>query len=338
VNPSKADGAILIILLWMLMAMSIICLSFAKAVRVDANAVINTRLLASAYYLAQAGINQTVYKLIIFRLEGGNQSRRQDLELEPTDIERGKIVMKADIGEVEVDVSDEYGKINLNRANKDILLSLLLNLGVDEERADIISDSILDWRDLDEDHHLNGAESDYYLSLDTPYMAKNDRLATVEELLLIREMDSELFYGHTSRDETGKTSFTMGLNRCVTVYGSSSGINVNAAPYPVLLAVGFPPEMARRIIEERQENPFNDQQDFTARIPDVPGREMLKAPVVTRPPTRANYFSLVSTAKINDSKLKKTLFAVVRLDARLPLKHTVVYWNENYFMREQVWE
>lgn len=332
------NGAILVILLWTLMAMSIICISFAKGVRVEANAVLNTRLLTSAYYLAQAGINETIYKLIVYRLEGGNRLHNPDAELAPLDIELGRVLLETDIGDVVVNVTDEYGKININRANKDLLLSLLLSIGADEDMADIISDSILDWRDADEDHHLNGAESDYYLSLENPYKSKNKNLDTLEELLLIRGIDADLFYGHSARDEEGRSIFLSGLNQCFTVYGGSTGINVNSAPFPVLVAIGFPPDMARDIIRERESMPFQDQQDFTTRVPNAPGREMLKAPAITRPPTRSNYFSLISTAHINDTKLRKTIFAIVRLNASFPLKHTIVYWNENYFMQEQVWE
>lgn len=335
----RRNGSILVVLLWILMAMSVLCISFAKAVRVEANAAINNRMMASAYYLAQAGINETIYKLVTYRLEAprrfqGNQADK----LEPMDIDLGKVTLKTDIGDVEVDISDEYGKINVNRANKDLLVSLLLQLGADEERADIISDSILDWRDPDEDHHLNGAESDYYLSLDPPYKAKNARFDTVEELLLVRGVDADLFYGHSYQDETGRSGFVMGLNRCLTVYGGSTGINVNSAPYPVLLAVGFPPETARQVINERSQRPFKDQQDFNSRVANVPGREQLKAPVITRPPSRSNYFSLVATARLKNSRIKKTVFAIVRLNARYPLKHSIVYWNENYFMQDQKWD
>ena len=51
-RSNRASGSILIILLWMLLAMSILCISFAKSVRVEANAAANTRQLTSAYYLA----------------------------------------------------------------------------------------------------------------------------------------------------------------------------------------------------------------------------------------------------------------------------------------------
>ena len=70
------------------------------------------------------------------------------------------------------------------------------------------------------------------------------------------------------------------------------------------------------------------------RVPEAPGMEMLKAPIITRPPVQSSFFSLVSTAQLKNSQLRKTIFAVVRLNARLPQKHSIVYWNENYFMQE----
>ena len=329
------QGTILIALLWVLMAVSVLCISFAKVVRVEAMAVANSRQLASAYFLAQAGINETIYKLVVYRLESGQRFLMQaQQDLKPLDIDLGRVTLQTDIGQVEVLVSDEYGKININRAGKELLMALLLNLGVDEMQADIMSDSILDWRDPDEDSRLNGAESDYYLSLESPYMCKNKNLDTVEELLLIRGVTPELFYGHSHRDESGRIVSRVGLNQCVTVYGGSTGINVNSAPYPVLLAVGFPPEAARQIIAERSEKPFLNQQDFTSRVPGAPAAQEFRAPVITRPPSRSNYFSLVSTARLNESRLQKSIFAVIRLNARFPLKHTVVYWKENYFIQQ----
>lgn len=336
-RSDRPRGSILVILLWMLMAMSILCISFAKSVRVEANAAGNTRMLTSAYYLAQAGINETIYKLIVYRVEGGFRGQGQDpsaLELEPKDIDLGKVTLHTDIGDVNVEIADEDGKINVNRANKDLLLSLLLNLGLEEERADIVSDSILDWIDPDEDYHLNGAETDYYLGLENPYRSKNGSMDNIEELLLVRGVDAKLFYGHTFQDEAGTIQHVPGLNRCVTVYGTSAGININAAPFHVLMAVGFPPDMARDIIQQRSEKPFKDNQDFSMRVPEAPGMEMLKAPIITRPPVQSSFFSLVSTAQLKNSQLRKTIFAVVRLNARLPLKHSIVYWNENYFMQE----
>ena len=53
----------------------------------------------------------------------------------------------------------------------------------------------MDWRDKDNLHRLNGAEDDYYLSLPQPYKCKNGDFTSIEELLLVRGVTPEIFYG-----------------------------------------------------------------------------------------------------------------------------------------------
>ena len=79
--------------------------------------------------------------------------------------------------------------------------------------ADIIVDSILDWIDTDDLHRLNGAESDYYQSLPNPYKAKNGRLDTLEELLLIKGMSPDILFG---------TKEQKGLIHFVTIYSTTT--------------------------------------------------------------------------------------------------------------------
>ena len=137
----------------------------------------------------------------------------------------------------------------------------------------------------------------------------------MEELLLVKGIDADLFYGYTRRAADGRMVEVPGLNRCLTVFGTPAGINVNSAPFPVLVALGFPPEMADNIIKQREGRPFKDQQDFSTRVPEAPGMDKLKAPVITRSPIQSSFFSLVSTGMLKNSNVKRTIFAVVRLDA-----------------------
>ncbi len=331
----RRKGSVIVLLLWILVGLSIMAMSFTRMVRVEANTTSNSMQITKAYYLARAGINYTIYKLLVYRFENaytGNFNEMKDLK--PRDIDLGKVVMKTDYGNVTVKISDENGKINVNLADKETLYNLMLALGTSEEQADIISDSILDWRDPDNNYRPNGAESDYYLTLNPPYMAKNGKFNTVEELLLVRGITRDLFYGRVTTDENGKPVRVIGLNKCLTVYGNGRNINVNTAPPPVLLAIGFPPDIVRQIVEERKVKPFLSREDFTNRIPQAPGMQMLKSPIITRPPIRSAFYSLISTAKIKNSKIKKTIFTIIKYDAFSPIKVRTIYWNENYFIQE----
>ena len=70
--------------------------------------------------------------------------------------------------------------MNVNRLGRDGLDRLLQELGVEKTERDMIVDSIQDWRDANDEHRLNGAESDYYLGLSPPYRSKNADFDSVD--------------------------------------------------------------------------------------------------------------------------------------------------------------
>jgi type II secretory pathway component PulK len=61
--------------------------------------------------------------------------------------------------------------------------------------TDQIADAILDWLDPDDDQRENGAERDYYTSLDPPYAPRNGPLGSIEELLLVKGVTPALLFG-----------------------------------------------------------------------------------------------------------------------------------------------
>jgi general secretion pathway protein K len=91
-----------------------------------------------------------------------------------------------------IGITNEAGKVDINTTSELILRNLLLNLGLDLDKADIIVDSVMDWKDPDDLHRLHGAEDDYYISLPNPYKTKNANFETLEELLLVKGMTPEI--------------------------------------------------------------------------------------------------------------------------------------------------
>ena len=96
---------------------------------------------------------------------------------------------------------------------------------------DTVADSILDWRDANREHRLNGAEEDYYRGLDPPYSAKDGPLDVLEELLLVRGVTPQIFGGGKV---DGKT--LPGLRRLLSVH--TVEFNPGTAPKEVLEALG----------------------------------------------------------------------------------------------------
>src|SRR6266849_4318287 len=60
----KQQGVILILMLWVLVALSIIVFSMASEVRTETIATRNAKLMTQAYYNARAGIHETIVKLL----------------------------------------------------------------------------------------------------------------------------------------------------------------------------------------------------------------------------------------------------------------------------------
>lgn len=102
---------------------------------------------------------------------------------------------------------------------REMLLRLLTGpyFRLEEGAAEEIIDAIKDWIDADSETTGRGTES----------MVKNATLDCIEELLMIRGVTRELFYGSEK---------FYGLSRCLTVFGDGK-ININTAPKPVLRAL-----------------------------------------------------------------------------------------------------
>lgn len=167
-------------------------------------------------------------------------------------------------------ITDEEGRINLNyietrvqsggKSMRDVFRELLVATGVPEgEEPDVIVDSILDWIDRNDEHRLNGAESDWYehnyseMGFSYPYSCKNQPLDTIDELLMIRGMKPEILYGSDSiyaTESPEEEGQYQGILPYITVYGYHRKINEGSAA-PLLLSI-LDPENAEDRLNDRQ--------------------------------------------------------------------------------------
>jgi len=317
-------GVVLIALLWVFIALSAIALSFARESHVEVAAAHNAQSLEKAYYVARAGISDAVYQLVYERY--APQTQQTGFEDEPTPLELGRIDGKFGDGNYVVNIQDESGKIDLNRASEEQLRALMLAAEIPSGDADAITDSILDWIDSDLAHRTNGAEEDYYQTLNPPYSAKNGRIDTTEELLLIRGVTPEYFYGMPAKTDDGSIIYKYGLSRYLTVYSNRTQINVNFAPEAVLRSIpGMTPELANGIIERRRIKPFQNTREISDLAPGSIGTTTLQNLTVQT----SGIYTLNAAASIGDSKVRRVIRAVVSPDSSRQDFHKILYWNES---------
>jgi len=327
IRAAKGDdrGVILIALLWILVALSVIALSFSRESFVEVAVARNARDMGDAYYVARAGIAAAAYRLIEKRY-ATPPVRGVELPGPADPIELGELQGDFGGGSFKVEIQDESGKISLNVVNEDYLRALVELVGIVKPDSDVIVDSVMDWRDVDTAHRLNGAEDAYYQALPRPYKAKNGRMESVEELLLVRGVTRDYFYGHREKGADGSPVGRYGLSQYLTTYYNSNRINVNSAPLQVLQAMpGMPPLAAEHIYQRRKTKPYKTQAEITqdVAIPLPP----TVAPLLSTDSTGT--YTLTASAHMQGSKVQRVIRCVVSLDTREPNWYRILYWNEN---------
>jgi general secretion pathway protein K len=133
---------------------------------------------------------------------------------------------------IEVMVTDERGKVNINTAGELELLQLFLANGLEEDQAETLAAAVLDWIDSDELARPNGAELPEYEAAGYQVGPGNRSFVMVEELLQVLGLPWELF----QKIQPGLTVWTDG------------GLpNPAYAPVEALLAL---PDMTQELAEE----------------------------------------------------------------------------------------
>jgi general secretion pathway protein K len=316
------NGIVLFLVLWVLTLLSVIVGEFCHAMRTEVNITRNFKEETQAYYIAMAGVNRAVAELI--RSEAMSQKTRypdteeeEKEEKEEEEEEEIKWRVNTDIpaihfgdGQFEVKIGNESGKIDINKAD-DYLLRMMLNgFELEDIDKDIIVDSILDWRDKNNLHRLNGAEDDYYSSLPEPYECKDDDFDCVEELMLVRGVTAEIFYG--------------GLRDMVTVYPAGfNKININTASSLILRSLPqITDDMIRDIIEYRTKDDFRSLNEL---IPIV-GSDVYKAIVTHITLKTSPYFTIKSVGTLEGGQTCQGVQAMVEINKKFKKGYRLIQW------------
>ncbi len=292
------EGVALIMVIWVLTILTVIVLSFSFMSRTETYSTVSFKEGIEKKFFAEAGIQRGITELFYRDLYKTQNIEFEGREVWKTNGSPYKGVIGS--GYYVVRITDESGKVDINTASDVVLKNLLFNLGVAIEDADIIVDSIMDWKDADDLYRLHGAEDDYYMSLQHPYRAKNADFETLEELILVRGITPEILYG---------TAEKKGLIDFITINSKTNTININAAPKEVLVSIpGITNEMAEFIIEYRENKEIENLEE----IHDILGENFsIVSPYVST--TGTNTFTIDSVGKKEDKKGGYGIRAIVQI-------------------------
>lgn len=260
------DGFILIAVLWVTMILSIFALNFSTSSRLEGIQTLNTEQRVKETQLLRSALALGYHEYLKYKDNKGLLDKKEEIEkitgqalslwfprYEPFITKIGK-------KKVAVRIKNDQGKININQIKLDLLQEILATCGVKEgSRMTTIANSILDWIDGDNLHRQEGAEKEFYLAKPEPYLPKNQDIENIYELLLVQEVDSELFYGNQNHP---------GLVDFFSVHGKNNQLDINtASPKSFELIENIPQEVVKEIIAFRQEKPISKLSDLSMQIP-----------------------------------------------------------------------
>jgi general secretion pathway protein K len=309
------------------MVLSLLISGFAFTMHVETQIASYARKELKAEMLARSGIEVAKMQLLLHQQSATNATYDATNQDWATNED---LYVNHELGDgtFNVKVTDEESKMPVNTASEVQLKRLLTLLNIDPSDGDIIVDSILDWIDEDDLTRLNGAETDYYMSLSPPYRAKNAPLDRVDELLLIRGVTPELFHGTPATD---KDPAQPGLADVLTTM-SSGQINVNTASPIVLQAMlGLNEVQVQAVLARRDgpdgipgtddDIPFQSVEEFFAAVGNLDATTMQEVQGVVA--VNSAFFTIKSTGQVGG--VKHTILATVR---RNGANIQTVMWQE----------
>ena len=266
---SAARGVALIVVLWVMVILSFLCVSFtremvleaessryfvdqAQAQLAAASAVARARIALATYQGdpsdPSAGLlldNPGEFRWVPLTEETGRTwgsspaaslASRRAGSVAPSEAYYSLVGKRYDSDDdLAFGLIDEAAKLNVNTASWESLARL-------PEMTDELAQAIVDFRDADSDPLPYGAEDEYYETLEQPYRAKNAPFETLEELLLVKGINSAMLYGEDTNqngvldpwendgnastpDDDQDSELDRGLAAYVTVYSSEPNVN-----------------------------------------------------------------------------------------------------------------
>jgi general secretion pathway protein K len=247
---SSQAGGILLGVLWMVAILTII--AFSIAIRVRAETERSGTLLDSvrSYYVASAGADKALLDILYtVRFGLGN--------LYKPEIARFNLPFPEGVAEIEI--IPENSKIDLNMAQPEMLIRLMVALGTPPDQASLISQAIVDWRSPKPPGTITDLDQ-FYLVQRPSFTSPHASFQETEELLMVRGVTPELFYGKYVRQDNGNLLALGGLRDCVSAYNPGEQKDINSVEPAVMAAYQVPAVGIQAVVEARRRFPLGQKE------------------------------------------------------------------------------
>ncbi len=353
---SSRSGIALIMVLVVITVLGILAGGFAYSMKVETKLARNASFEPEFEWMGRSGVELARYVLAQSAIGLGAQcdALNQKWAGGPGDTNGPLADLNLDNyplgnGTLSVKIVDMDRKFNINMADEMILKQGLTLVGVDAAAIPTIVDSILDWRDPDEDTHMSGTESDYYQTMDPPYFAKNGPIDDLTELLLVRGITPAMYWGSSAEGHSAvlnrpmnsrpasqsafdEPTYAVGLVDLFTPL-SSRRVNLNTASAKTLQLMPVIDEnLAQAIIAARSgpdgaegtedDTPFRSPGEL-ARVPGIP--PMIVQQIAPYFGTRSLFFE--ARVDVQIGSLKRQYVALIRRNNPRDIQVMNMHWR-----------
>lgn len=259
----RQRGIAFVLVLWVIAMLSIILGSFSVIARTENLQSRHLFDTTQARYAAEAGLNLAVYELRktdpLERWVGDGRPYRfgygnAEIEVEVTD-DSGKIDLNSACGSSAQGLSTASANPAAAAGGLGLLVNLFVSRGLPLEQAQALGAAVSDWCDPGDDAQPNGAEIAEYKAAGLSYGPKNAPFDTVSELQQVLGMNYALF-------EKLEPSLTIYSGRGAPSAGFADATTL-AAMYP-----GASPEELQQLVQQRQSTNAADLAGAGLMLPD----------------------------------------------------------------------
>ena len=250
-SNNREKGGALLAVLWMSAALAAIALSVSTTVRGEIDRVGSDTDGLRAHYLASGSVERAIQWML---WGWGADYRNPDGSPRFWAPDQPRLYFRFASGDAMVEMIPESARLNINTATPDNLIKVIQAVGGPQAPAQEIASAIVEWRGTG-----NSLDS-LYLSLNPTFRPPHASFQEIEELLSVRGMTPELFYGNFVTDAQGRLYARGGLRDCLSIRGASVGpFDANSSSPALMEAMGVAPGDAERIVQMRKTRPFRNQ-------------------------------------------------------------------------------
>jgi len=172
-------GAVLILVLWILMLLTVLLAAFSNGIRIEtriAGDMIERIRLRSA---TTAALNY----LAAINAQSADELRA---------LEGGELLLATQSYQAVYTLVPEEAYVSLNAAPAELLKVLISACADGRPESEALADALIDWRDADDIKLPDGAEAEDYAAAGLSHEPRNAPFARIEELRLVKGFDQTL--------------------------------------------------------------------------------------------------------------------------------------------------